>query len=111
MINALSKLMLPNAPPEATAWAISCKEPPATIPNCESVKPKTGLSPISNKVKTVPITQTTATAKTSFSLFLSSLAAVICGETPITAAAPQTPHPHADKNASSSSAPNLRLSQ
>ena len=69
---------------------------------------KIGRKPISSSVKTVPIIQTTATARTSFSRLRSSSSGCTsnCGEIPITAAAPQIPVPQAVKIANCFSTPN-----
>ena len=111
---AVSRLTGPPALPAATAWAISCRLPPVITPNCRAVMCKSGLSPISIRVKRVPRIATIATATTSFSwwrnLVAGSSSLVNCDEIPITAAAPQIPVPLAVRIAKWRSTPKRRAS-
>ncbi len=111
---AASRLSDPRALPAATAWAISCSDPPARTPNCDELRPSRGPSATSTRVNTVPRIATTATATTLFSDWRTRSRSVAPSgsweEMPITAAAPQMPHPEAVRIAKWESTPILRAS-
>ena len=100
----------PNASPAATAWAISCRDAPAVMPNCVLLRPVNGPRAISSNAKMVPMMAMMATAITSLLAFSSSFSGgtLMEPDNPMTAAAPQMPVPPATRMASCGSTPSLR---